>query len=259
MKNNILDTSNDREDKFPRGVQSTTGSLHERRKFSRSLRCISGVAFAVLLLPLGGLATQKSLEIIRLNSLDLMQFDEALEFWRAGSAPEYLSMRDAKILLSSCLQLTADWRFLLQSDAVRGGVLGHCVDTAGAVGAGMSEASSLRALAAIYGGDSQLAARELDAAWREAPSDLWLALSRIDIALEIFGDLGGGGDLSRLARELELLGRTHRGVDTAVWLYVKYPAIRGELTRVAEVWEPKIRLRFLKRLKFQIGEMQHAS
>ena len=223
------------------------------------MRLVVSVAFAALLVPLGVLATQKSREIMRLNSMDLMQFEEALEFWRSGKAPTYLPVRDAKTLLSSCLQLTGDWQFLLQPVAVQGDVLAHCADAAGAVGPGMSEASTLYARAALQAGDPKSAARHLDTAWRGAPSDLWLALSRIDIALAVVGELGARGDLSSLARELELLGRTHRGVDTAVWLYVKYPELREELKTVAEDWDPEIRLRFLRRLKSRIGEMKRAS
>ena len=223
------------------------------------MRFVASVAFAALLVPLGVLAMQKSREIMRINSIELMQFDAALEFWRLGNVPTYLPVRDAKTLLSSCLQLTGDWKFLLQPIAVQGDVLGHCTDAAGAVGTGMSEASTLNARAALHEGDPQSAARHLDTAWRGAPSDLWLALSRIDIGLAVVGELGARGDLSSLSRELELLGRTYRGVDTAVWLYVKYPELREDLKTVAEDWDPDIRLRFLRRLKSRIGEMKRAS
>ena len=154
------------------------------------MRLVVSVAFAALLVPLGVLATQKSREIIRLNSMELMQFDTALEFWSSGNVPNYLPVRDAKTLLSSCLQLTGDWKFLLLPMAVQRDVLGHCTDAAGAVGPVMSEASILYARAALQAGDPQSAARHLDTAWRGAPSDLWLALSRIDIALAVVGDLG---------------------------------------------------------------------
>lgn len=253
------DISGNRRGRLPTSGRGSTQDARGRYTGVRPMRLVVSVAFAALLVPLGVLATQKSREIMRLNSMDLMQFEDALEFWRSGTAPTYLPVRDAKTLLSSCLQLTGDWKFLLQPVAVQGDVLGHCADAAGAVGPGMSEASTLYARAALQAGDAQSAARHLDTAWRGAPSDLWLALSRIDIALAVVGDLGARGDLSSLARELELLGRTHRGVDTAVWLYVKYPELRGELKTVAEDWDPEIRLRFLRRLKSRIGEMKRAS
>ena len=92
---------------------------------------------------------------------------------------------------------------------------------------------------------------------RGAPSDLWLALSRIDIALAVVGD-GALGDLSSLARELELSGG-HTAASTPQSASVKYPELREELKTVAEDWDPEIRLRFLRRLKSRIGEMKRAS
>ena len=85
-----------------------------------------------------------------------------------------------------------------------------------------------------------------------APSDQWLAVRRVNLAQKLWpGEVKVGA--YDLQNDLGLLIASNLGLDTATRLYIRYPQLREMIVNSTEQLDDRARVRFLNRLKRQVG------
>lgn len=222
------------------------------RRTSATARRVAAAAFFAA----AALSTAAGLAYWRASLIDPSQREVSRGLISEGRAPAFMEDLLARQYLTACVDVMSHWTFAVEPTGDRRSLSEACARLAQsqqAWGSRSAEAELVFALDAHLAGDSGAAVEHVRASQRLAPRDLWNAVKRVELVLRAVpeAELGRQGDY--FGAEFGTLTGSYRGVDTAVSLYVKYPALRPALLNVAGEMSPGERLRFLNRVTRRVG------